>query len=226
MKQLLYRIVIGSMLIGQIYAQSEEKQNLSTDRPDNIDLTFTRGFLLVTNEEEGVPLNAGSSGTIRIGAAFKVHLANNTFGFRVHPSISWTKFTYDQTAEKTFPTAIDSSMTLDVEKHRFTFVDLPLGIFVNITKDEDGDSRFFVEAGGFVGYRTSSIYKTKYNVPNENQEVRQRVRGVKNLEDIRYGFYGRIGYKWVALYYSYRLSNVFKETPMLPPMELGITVFL
>lgn len=220
-------------------AQDTRSDNLLVDRPDNIDLTLARGFLLISEEQEGVPINAGSSGTISLGLGLKLHLPGNVVGLRVNPNISWTRFAYDQTAEKQFPTEVDPDRVLSVEKHRFTFIDLPVGVFVNITKDEDGDSRFFMEAGGFVSYKTSGVYKTRYEDELLDQEVRVRVRGVKDVEEWRYGVYGRIGYKWIALHFAYRLSEVFKPNPLnangqpsgfevidLPPMELGLAIFL
>lgn len=240
MKHFLTIIFISVLFWAQSFAQTESPNNLPVDQPDNIDFSLTRSFLLTTNELDSVPLNAGSSGTIGLGLSFKVHLPGNTVGLRFHPGISWTRFTYEQIGTKVFPTR---DTTKKSEKHRLTFVDLGLGIFVNLSKDEDGNSRFYLEAGGYLGRRTSGIYKIRYekegSSPDVILEVKERTRGVESLEDWRYGLYGRIGYKWAALYYSYRLSEVFTANPLdangnpsnferlgMPPMELGITIFL
>ncbi|RMG29650.1 MAG: PorT family protein [Bacteroidetes bacterium] len=240
-------IVLINFSLLWAHAQQQEQQeqppsdNLPVDRPDNFDLSFSRSFLLITDEQEGVPLNAGSSGTIAIGAGAKLNLARGTFGFRIHPTISWLRYSYDQTRDKRFPSLppADTAQTLDVEKHRFTYIDVPVGFFINFTKDEDGDSQFFMEGGGFLGYRTGSAYKTRFKDELQDQDIRVRVKGVKDLEDWRYGLYARLGYKWVALHFTYRLSEVFKPNPVradgspsgfdklnMPPMELGILIFL
>lgn len=215
------------------------------DRPRNFSLVFNRGLMIANSSPDSVPLNGNSSGTYSIGGGIKINLVKNVVRLRMTPSIAWTHFNYDQTNLKTFPTVGDSlPFDLTLEKHTLVFGELPVGLIFNLTTDEDGDPRFFVEAGGYIGYLLAANYKTRYK-DDDGLRVKEKRRDLNNLdselEQLRYGLYGRVGYKWASLYFSFRLSDVFDEftnpalrpiaseqykNPIIPPMELGITIFL
>lgn len=222
-------------------AFAQKSDNLPVDRPDQVEITVIQGLLINSPQQEGIPLNAGGSGTISLGTSFKLHLAQNKMGFRIQPSVSWTRFSYEQAESKIFPSPYVESndFQVQVEKHRLFFIDVPLGLFVNILKDEDDDPRFFLEAGGFAGYKLRSVYKTRVENNLTEQETKQLVRSVYDLENWRYGLYARLGIRWLAIHFTYRLSDVFKANPRnadgspsafemidLPPMELGLAFFL
>lgn len=230
-------------------AETPKEENttnaLPADRASNFSLLFQRGFMLVTEKSDTVTLNGGLSGSFTLGTSFKVNLFKHVVGLRLQPGITWVKTDYGQTTANTFPSSPDSyedNWIVSSEKHRFTFLELPIGIYVNLTKDEDGDAKAFLEAGGYVGYRTGSAYKLKYDdaLGSLTQTVTVKRAGVADLEDLRYGIYGRFGYKWIAAYYSYRLTDVFQQFrtdpatgaptsfqyPRYSPMELGLTIFL
>ncbi|MEM7369389.1 MAG: porin family protein [Bacteroidota bacterium] len=214
------------------------------DRPRNFSLVFNRGLMLTGSSPDSVPLNGNSSGTYSIGGGIRIPLIKDAVRLRLTPSISWTHFSYDQTNLKTFPTVADSlPQQLTLEKHTLIFGELPLGVIFNLSRDEDGDPRFFVEAGGYVGYLLGANYKTRFK-DSEGLRVKNKRRDLEGIESeferLRYGLYGRVGYKWAALYFSYRLSDVFDEftnpslrptafegykNPKIPPMEVGISVF-
>ena len=225
--------------------KEKKSTSLAADRASNFSLLFQRGFMLVTQKTDTVNLNGGLSGSFTLGTSFKVNLFKNVVGLRLQPGINWSKADYAQTKANTFPSVQDSfpaNWIVNSEKHRFTFLELPIGLYVNLTKDEDGDPRLFLEAGGYFGYRTGSAYKLKYDDVNgeQTQTVTLKRANVPDLENLRYGIYGRFGYKWIAAYYSYRFSDVFRQFrtdpatglptpfqyPRYAPMELGITVFL
>lgn len=228
-------------MLGQImpftWAQEERSDNLPVDRPRFFNLIFNRTFQISPTGEESpeAPINSFTSGNYFLGASFKTNFNHGSFGFRFQPGIAWQQLTYEQLDAKTFPTAPVDSISLDLERHRMTYLEIPIGIFVNITKDEDGDPLFYVEGGAYAGYLLNSAYKTKYQ-NKLGQEVKNVVREVPDLEDLRYGLYGRVGYKWLSLYYSYRLSDLFKEFPSrgntanpipgIPRMEFGISFIL
>lgn len=218
---------------------------LPTDPPRSFSLVFNRGFMLSGSQPDSVPLNGTGSGTYFIGAGFRFSLFKNKMGLRVSPGIAFTHFTYEQTNLKTFPSVPDSvPFPFTQERHGSTWAELPLGIYANFSRDEDGDPRFFAELGGYIGYLLAANYKTRYNNA-ANLRVKEKVRDLHKIESewerLRYGLYGRVGYKWAAIYVSYRLSEVFDEftnpayrpkavegfrNPAIAPMEFGITVFL
>lgn len=225
----------------------EEKvpEPLPVDRASNFSLIFQRGFMLVTEKTDTVTLNGGLSGSFTLATSFKVNLYKNVLGLRLQPGITWVKADYAQASANTFPSSPDSyedNWIVSSEKHRFTFLEFPIGLYANLTKDEDGDAKVFIEGGGYFGYKLGAMYKLKYDevTGNQTQTVTSKRTNVPDLEDFRYGIYGRFGYKWISVYYSYRLSDVFQpfrtdpETglptsfayPRYSPMELGVSVFL
>lgn len=223
---------------------TEAVGNLPVDPPRRFSLVFTRSFLL-GNGPDTVSINGGGSGTFSIGGGIKVPLVKETLGLRITPGVSWTSYQYDQTERKTFPTIPDSlKYDLTQEKHRLTTLDMGLGVYINLSKDEDDDPKFYAELGGYAGFLMGASYKTKYT-NGTGQRVRERVRDLEKVseefERFRYGIYARLGYKWAALHFSYRLTDVFDEftndflkpkdvdgfkNPKIPPIEFGISIFL
>lgn len=239
-KRLIYISVFFLLIIGnlQLLAQEERSDNLPVDRPRIFRLVFTRGFMIASQgaETPGVPLISAGSGSYFLGASFQTNFLHGRWGFRAQPGFNWLILTYEQTNSKVFPPSPLDSISLDIERHRITYLEMPLGVFVNFTKDEDGDGRFFLEGGGYLGYRIGGAYKFKYD-DEQNNTVKQVTRGLDYFKDFRYGLYSRIGYKWFSLYFSYRFSDVFSDSvlglygpldefpfPEIPRVELGLTL--
>ncbi|MEZ4825207.1 MAG: outer membrane beta-barrel protein [Bacteroidia bacterium] len=217
--------------------------DLPADPPSHFDLVFNRGLILVGTTQDSVPVSGSNSGTFFIGGGIKFPLANNKMGIRLTPGIAFSRIQYNQTSIKSFPTVPDSlDFTLTAEKHSMIYAELPLGFYLNISRDEDNDPRFFVEGGGYLGYLFSASYKYSYtNTSGQrvNTQIKDQEKIQNEFERLRYGIYARVGYKWASLYYSYRLSALFDEfannpprggagykNPLIPPMELGLTIFL
>lgn len=224
-------LIVGTVI--SMHSQNTTDDNLPVDRMDNIRLVFTRGFILSgVDGDDQAPVNGSLSGSLFIGVGFKMNLSNNTIGLRIAPGVNWYKLNYQQEGQKTFPT----DTTFETEKHRFTYLELPIGLYLNFSKDEDGDPKLFAEAGGFLGYKIEGIYKRKFDFNGRTSKLKRT--DVPMLEDWRYGIYSRLGYKRWAIYYSFLLSDVFKgfltedgtaeqsDITLPPPMEVGISFFL
>jgi len=232
--KLLFGWVICIILsVNILCAQDEETDNLPVDRMDHIRLVFNRGLLIGSlNSDDQAPINGSLSGSLFLGVGVKFGLIGNKMGLRITPGVNWYKLNYDQEDEKQFPT----DTTFGSEKHRFTYVELPIGIYFNFSQDEDGDPKLFAEVGGFTGYKIGAIYKRKFE--ENGRTVKIKRTDVPGIENWRLGVYARLGYKRWALYYSYLLSDIFdsfvtedgselSRNPDLPPrMEVGISFFL
>lgn len=227
----------------------DDGDNLPADMPSRFDLVFNRGFALPGPARDTVPLSSTASGTYFIGGGFKFPFGRkNVVGLRATPGVAWTHLSYQQTADKTFPTIPDSvGVDYTTEKHRLFFLEMPLSLYVNLSRDEDGDPMLFLEAGGYVGYLAGAMYRVKYR-NSAGQRVMERTRDLEQIsepegefERLRYGIFTRFGYKWFSLYYSMRLTPVFDEftnpalnprgsegfrNPTIPEMELGLSLFL
>ena len=242
-------VLLQGLALGQEADSPKVKVNLPTDPPKQFSLVFNRGFALPGPAQDTVPVSSTASGTYFVGAGFRFPLGKkNTVGLRATPGLAWTGFGYQQTVDKTFPSIRDSvGFDYTQERHRLFFLEMPLGVYVNLTKDEDNDPLLFLEAGGYIGYLGSASYKIQYRnsagqrVLEKTRDLEQISEPEKEFERIRYGAYARFGYKWLALYYSVRLTEVFDEftnpalrprnvagfrNPGMPPMEIGISLFL
>lgn len=224
-----------------------QEDNLPVDNARRFSLVFNRGFQLVDKANDSIPINGASSGTFFLGGGIRIPLGGQVAGLRLAPGVSWTNISYNQTNLKQFPTVAGDSLNLSVEKHSLTHIDLPLSVFFNLSRDEDGDPRIFVEVGGYASYLMAASYKTKYEDSN-GLRVKQKTRDLHALteekeefERLRYGMFARAGFKWFALYIDYRLSDVFDEfsgtiinpqtragfrNPVLEPLQIGISIFL
>jgi hypothetical protein len=84
--------------------------------------------------------------------------------------------------------------------------------------------KFAVGLGFKLGYLLPAF--TKYVGDNPlppHDELRMKLRNIKNLESFAYGPYLRIGYKWFHLYGYFQLSEVFKKGlgPAVYPITVG-----
>lgn len=224
---------------------SDDVDPWEDEEPKRFQLLYSRGFLLDATALDSVPLNAFGSGTHSLQGGFKIHLFRNYAAVRISPGVTWLRYSYNQNDLKTYPTVPDSlPFTLERERHQLFYLEVPVSLVINITKDEDGDSEFFIEGGGYFGYLMGGSYKQRYTDAN-GLEVVYTERGLPGLEDewqrLRYGVFGRVGYKWAALYYNLRFSPVLDEltnasrrpvdsdayrNPNFPTMQLGISILL
>ncbi len=194
-------------------------------------LIVNQGFVVNGTGIDSMPMRGSASGSFFIGGGFIINLYKQKLGLRLTPGYAWYRATYESTGAKTFPSASDS---FQLERHRMGFFEVPVGLFYNFKTEEDGDPEIFAEIGGYAGYRTGSVYKTR-GTNAEGQEVTTTVKNVGDLERFRYGLFARAGYKWFALHAAYRLSNVWLTTPTqregyvypkMPALEVGLSLFL
>ena len=253
LQRMSYKILIllGILSFSVAWAQTDSTQvadsremNKPTDPPRTNSLILTRGLMLGASAVDSVPLNGFASGTFSLQIGIKKYLIGNSAGLRFSPGVSFTTYDYNQTDIKRFPSIPDSVINFERERQNLTFVELPIGIFVDFNHDEDGDTKFFVEAGGYIGYLLGARYQTRYSDGN-GLRVDNQISRLQRLESeyqrLRYGIYARAGYKWASLYFGMRLTPVWDEfaneitsptgstnyvNPTIPPMELGISIIL
>ncbi|MEM6801036.1 MAG: outer membrane beta-barrel protein [Bacteroidota bacterium] len=263
MKYIIHFLLIGYLSISVLYAQEvidttqtqtqtelEDKKGedqLPTDAARRFSLVFNRTLQTTNGTSDTIPLNGTSSGTFFIGGGIRIPLGNQLVNIRLTPGISWTGYTYNQTNLKRYPTFASDSVNLSLERQSLTHIDLPLSFYFNISRDEDGDPRFFVEVGGYASYLMAASYKIKYEDAN-GLRVKEKIRDIHALEGdnaeferLRYGAFARVGFKWIALYLDYRISDVFDEfsgsvindqtpagfkNPVFQPLQFGLSIFL
>lgn len=113
---------------------------------------------------------------------------------------------------------------LDEQLRRSTLVTnsltLPLMLHLE-TNPDNRDRSFRLAAGGWAGFTFASY--TKY-VTEDRDKV--KIKDDFNLEQVRYGLEGRIGFSHFTLFGKYDLSPLFEENkgPEIHPISVGLAV--
>jgi hypothetical protein len=131
------------------------------------------------------------------------------------------------TSFKTIPTqSPDSSQTINYKNNKFTtvFLDIPLEFRYRL---KNNAFKFYL--GGKFGFLLSD--HNKYNGDDYTQNyptgnIRVKYYKIANIQSIRYGITGRIGWKWIQVYGYYSLSKLFKKDkgPDMYPISVGLTL--
>ena len=113
-------------------------------------------------------------------------------------------------------------------KLAITYLDIPFEFRFHPTGTEEGEG-FFMSAGGILGVRLTSHTKWKYQ--DNGETVRQKITGRFNLNNFRYGYQFRLGFRGVHLFYKQYLSDVFRDefadgsTPTMTTIGINLTGF-
>jgi len=133
-------------------------------------------------------------------------------------SDSWLKVNSDSTWFEPIP----DSINFDRSKLNITYIDIPFELrFKN-------KSEFRVAVGFKFGFLLRGHTKIKGDdfISGTTDNVIIKKKKVSFLEKNRYGFTGRIGYKWLNVWGYYQLSTLFETDrgPQIYPISIGITV--
>ena len=118
----------------------------------------------------------------------------------------------------------DTLPNVSYKKSKFVvnYLDIPLEIRYK------SKSEFRIAVGFKFGFLIMAHSKYKGDdYPNETTNlVIYKKKKIDYLENNRYGFTGRIGYKWLNLWGYYQLSTLFQEGkgPEMYPISIGITI--
>jgi hypothetical protein len=118
--------------------------------------------------------------------------------------------------------SLPSEYSYKKSKFTVTYLDIPLEIRYK------SKSEFRVAIGFKFGFLIMGHSKYKGDdFLSQNQDlVIYKKKKINYLENNRYGFTARIGYKWLNLYGYYQLSTLFQEGkgPEMYPISVGITI--
>jgi hypothetical protein len=219
MKNIL--IILLSTLTLHSFSQADDKNAISQ---------FSLGMDVFTDLWQDKPvslkpktLNQG----VNIFGAYNFMLGNSDFSFSPGIGIGVHNL-YSESLLVTSPDSVFFSEipdTVDFKKAKLTnsYFDIPLE-FRFKSKGE-----FRVAIGFKYGFLMKSQTKYKgdgelFNMEGSKVIVKQA--RFDHVENARYGFIGRIGYKWLNVYGYYQLSSLFEEgkgTTMYP-ISIGLTV--
>ncbi|GAB5539335.1 MAG: hypothetical protein Salg2KO_14380 [Salibacteraceae bacterium] len=117
---------------------------------------------------------------------------------------------------------VDSTIVLDKNKLRATYITAPLMIGFSTNKDENKAYRFAV--GGQVSWRIASRLKQEYSLAG--QRFKPRIRSDYDLNPFLFHAIASVGYGPVNIYANYGLNTLFEESKTLPltPFDMGVQI--
>jgi hypothetical protein len=129
--------------------------------------------------------------------------------------------TAQMTKGNTIFVKIPDNIDYVVNKFTVTYFDIPLEIRFH------PKGKFNMAAGFKTGLLLNS--HTKYSgddFAGSGDKVKMKYYKIKNIETLRYGITGRIGYKWINVTFFYSISNVFEDGkgPELYPISIGLAL--
>jgi hypothetical protein len=126
------------------------------------------------------------------------------------------------TSDSAFFEAIPETLSYKKYKMTNTYFDIP----IELRYKSEGDFRIAV--GFKFGFlmKAQSKYKGDNYIEETSDQVIIKTGKFNFIEKNRYGFTGRIGYKWLNIWAYYQLSTLFEEGkgPAMYPISIGITV--
>lgn len=206
---------------------------------EKVDLIFSRTFMFANADSADIA--QGRSGSTSFGIGYGIPLGR-AVEIKFEPRITWQKLVFTETGDssKFFPTAYAPDNYV-FEKLRMAYVEVPVGFKFKGARNAEDKYKFLFEAGFSFGFNVSSTYKSRYEVDldgNGSLDAKQttKVSNVLDLNELRYGPFGRIGTNWISIYGFYRMTEIFDEEkqvttptrtrdyPKFPKLELGVSI--
>lgn len=207
------------------------------------DLMIEFGFNWIQEQPTGIGFNTTASRTFNAYYLYEMNLGESAFSF--HPGIGIGTEKYAFADNYTLGHGFDSLGNSQVEfvhldsiygagtsykKSQINpnYIDIPIE-FRWRSRKYDPKSSLKVIVGAKVGYMFDSKTKIKYQENGENKITKQKEKW--QLNNIRYGVYGRIGFGGFSAFYYYSLSDLFTKDkgPMgttMYPMTFGLSLAL
>lgn len=241
----------STMVFGQEAKQKSDQTKSATKqvaekvgRPDIPgDLMIEFGFNWVQDHPTGYGFNTIGSRTFNAYYLYEMNLGESAFSF--HPGIGIGSEKYAFADNYTLGYGLDSIGNNQLE---FVHLDSIYGGGVSYKKSQinpnyldipfelrwrlkkyDPKRSFKIVVGGKVGWNFDSKTKVKYHADGETKITKQKENW--QLNNFRYGVYGRLGLGGFSAFYYYSLSDLFRKDkgPMgttMYPMTFGLSLAL
>lgn len=214
----------------------KDSANLAVNKPIKVgkkrikrmefNFVINRSFLIGNNANDTLaPINSFSSGNTLLAAAYNFNV-NSKWALHIQTGVSAYKLNFSPSPKKTFP---DTLHDYNKQILRFIGAQFPIGVVYTLKRGKTKDSTriFYVETGAILGFNLPPTYKLKYSLSKYKESLY-----LSNWNPVQVGLYGRLGWKYLAFYGSYRLTNIFTsggarlDIPKPPRFEAGISIVL
>lgn len=194
------------------YAQ-EAKESKFVQRPDlpgKLMLDYGYNFVQNNPSEFGTkPIQSKSVGLHYVREFFPVNNVSVSigagFGFEKLAFLNDKILTYETIGDNRELRFVNSVFNTKKSKIAMTYVQIPVDIRFYPGGEGQG-SRFFVGAGGYIGYLIDAHNKINYNSKNVKTE---KQKGDFGLNKLRYGVTAKLGFDSIHLIAKYDLSELF-----------------
>ena len=258
---LLKRLIIGVVFSGFLFlslmavAQEATPKNNKANRTSKLiqekagrpdipgDLMIEFGFNWVQEHPPGIGFSTLSSRTFNAYYLYELNIGESALSFHPGIGIGTEKYAFADNLTLGYGSdslgnrqlqfvSLDSiyGSGFDFKKSQINpnYIDIPIE-FRWISRKYDPKRSFKVIVGGKVGFMFDSKTKVKYHGEGETKITKQKEGW--ELNKIRYGVYGRLGFGGFSAFYYYSLSDLFKKDkgPMATtmfPMTFGLSLAL
>jgi hypothetical protein len=210
----------------------------SQDKSDRERIMTNEAFILniaqlnLLDIPEGMEMKPNSteigfySMTPLIGTRFNISLATG-FGFTAHNLKSNVFPSYKPDGKIALEKIPDE---IEYKNNKLTnfYIDIPIELRFRTTPNRK-QKNFKISAGVLLGYKLQSYHKYQgedYHTYSFGEYVKFKEYRIKNVSDLRYGIYGRLGYGKFSFFGFYSLTKIFQDNlgPSLTPYSIGISI--
>lgn len=187
--------------------QAQDRRFAQPDLPG--DLMLDIGLNYWTNERDTLANFGSKSLGVYYTKRFKI---SNNLSFYPGVGLGFEKYSF----KKNYHYAnVDGNIQLDslnglMKKNKLavTYFDVPLELRFHPKGTIEGEG-FFVGAGVFGGLKMGAHTKLKYEQGDAKRK--EKLRDNFGLEDYRYGYIIRVGWKGINFYYRRTMSQLFQD---------------
>ena len=234
LKKTIFLTLIFATMISLCHAQDSKSGNNKSShqskliheqagRPDVPgDLIIEIGFNSLMNSPDQMNMKLWGSKIFNTYYLYDVPIGDSHFSFHPGFGIGTEKYAFadDVTLGYTTNTnnnrevtivgldSLYSNASFSKSKLATTYIDIPMEIRW-ISRKYDPKRSLKITIGGKIGYLIDSHTKVKYSQGGETKKAKSKQDF--ELNDIRYGAYGKLGYGNFSLFYYQSISDLFKK---------------
>lgn len=208
------RYLIGLLILlitSNVFAQENEKP-AQPDLPGELLIDF--GLNVFNENPSNLPAHIIGSNSFGIYYNHRVRF-NDNISFHLSPGFTFDKYSFSSNYTWFDSAALGIDLyqfKTGIEKNKLVanYIELPVEFRIHPLGTVNGEG-WFIGLGVVGGWRFNTHTKIKYT---ENEDkIKDKLFADFDMEQFRYGYQVRFGFKTFHLFYKSYLNNVFKASP-------------
>lgn len=217
-----FGIKAQTVLLEQHVDEDTLKENYGPNLKHFMYTYISYGLVAGSSGKAGLPVKYGSAGEIVWGFRYK-HKLSEIFSCGLGLNYSAQYYPLKQDSSKVYPTNVHH------KKERYAFNNIGADLFARINFDKKRGNMVgtYLDLGGTLDWPFLLKHYTKVQNPSgsASKYTETTNTGLFYANPVNYGASIKFGYKSIAVYAKYRISDVFKASygiPELPRFLFGI----